>query len=172
MTWRLISLLTLPLMAFAIWGLIRQVRRALPVRARAAIIGLVMSPLLLIVNIVVLRRAVPGSGGLALLVFGLGFGVAWGQNARLERQGDVVVARRSVLHLGFWAISIGVTQLLATFASAQWVALGLVSMFFTAGTSIGTNLNLLFRQQRLRRGVSTVASSVSDRSEDRAGPVG
>lgn len=149
MIWRVVSLLTLPLMAFAIWGLVRQIRRALPVRARAAVIGLVMSPLLLLVNVIILRRAVPSVGGLALLAFGLGFGVAWGQNARLEKQGDMVVAKRSVLHLVFWAISIGVTQLLATFASEQWVALGLVSMFFTAGTSIGTNLNLLIRQYRL-----------------------
>jgi membrane protein CcdC involved in cytochrome C biogenesis len=149
--WRGLSLLSIPLMAWAIWGLIRQVRKPLPIRAFTPLLGMVMSTGMLLINVVVLRQAAPSLLGVSLLVVGLGFGLAWGQTTRLSLEGEKVVARRSVVHLLFWAVSFAITQILATFATAAWVAGGLVTMFFAAGTTLGTNTNLLLRQQKMRR---------------------
>ena len=155
---RIIGLLSVPLFAFIMWSLIRQVRRPSPVRAGWTALGLVTAPLMLIINLVFLKQAAPGSLGIALLVFGIGFGGAWGFTARLSLKDDKVIADRSILHLVFWAISFGLTQLLATFGEAWLVAGGLATMFFATGSSLGTNTNLLVRQFRVRRGNSPSAT--------------
>lgn len=145
------GLLSIALICLALWGLIRQVRKPQTIRPSGNLIGMVMAPLMLVVNVVVLRQAAPGLLGPSLLVLGLGFGMAWGQVAKLQAQEGRVVAERSILHLLFWGISYAATQILATFATAAWVAGGLIAMFFATGTSLGTNANLLVRQLRLRR---------------------
>jgi hypothetical protein len=145
------GLLSVVLISLALWGLIRQVRKPQTIRPSGNLIGIVLAPLMLVVNVVVLRQAAPGLLGPSLLVLGLGFGMAWGQVAKLQAQEGRVVAERSILHLLFWGISYAATQILATFATAAWVAGGLIAMFFATGTSLGTNANLLIRQLRLRR---------------------
>jgi len=146
---RFLGVASILLVALALRRLVREVRRPQPVRVTSALIGLVMAPLTLVVNLVLLRQAGPGAPGAALLAVGLGFGAAWGQVARLERRGTQVVARRSVLHFTFWGTSYALTQGLATFTTARWVAGGLIAMCFSAGTTIGTELNLLTRRRRV-----------------------
>ena len=148
---RIIGLLSIPMFAFIMWNLIRQVRRPSPVRPGWTALGLVTAPFMLIINLVFLKQAAPGSLGIALLVFGIGFGAAWGFTARLSLKDDKVIADRSILHLIFWAVSFGLTQLLATFGEAWLVAGGLATMFFATGSSLGTNTNLLIRQFQVRR---------------------
>ncbi|MEA2024185.1 MAG: hypothetical protein U9N79_07855 [Actinomycetota bacterium] len=148
---RIIGLLSVPMFVFVIWSLIRQVRRPAPVRPGWTAIGIVMAPFMLIINLVFLRQAAPGALGIALLVFGIGFGAAWGFTARLSMRNEKVIADRSILHLIFWAVSFGLTQLLATFALAEVVAGGLAAMFFATGTTLGTSTNLLVRQLQIRR---------------------
>lgn len=148
---RIIGLVSIPMFAFIVWGLIRQVRRPAPIRPAWMAIGIVMAPMMLVINLAFLRQAAPNAFGLALLVLGLGFGAAWGSTARLSVRDEQVIANRSVLHLVFWAVSFGLTQALATFGTAQLVAGGLATMFFATGTSLGTNANLLGRQVNLRR---------------------
>jgi hypothetical protein len=125
-------------------------RKELPFRIRTPIIGLVFAPLSLIINVIFLQRAFSAFLGPALLITGLGFGLAWGQATRLYVKGPAIVGKRSVLHVVFWAVSYAITQILATFAPALWVAGGLTAMFFSTGSGLGTNLNLLIRQMRLR----------------------
>ncbi len=86
----------------------------------------------------------------AILVLGLGFGLAWGQATRLSIEGDAIVATRSAMHLFFWVLSLAVTQVLATFASIAWVGAGLLTMFFSAGATLGTSANLLLRRSRFK----------------------
>lgn len=148
---RIIGLLSIPMMAFIMWSLIRQVRKPTPVRPGWTAIGLVMAPAMLVINLVFLRQAAPGALGAALLVFGIGFGVAWGFTARLSMRDEKVIADRSILHLVFWVISFGLTQLLATFAVAEIVAGGLATMFFATGATLGTSTNLLVRQHQIRK---------------------
>jgi hypothetical protein len=149
------GLLSIVLIGLALWGLIRQVRKPQSLRPSGNLIGIVMAPTMLLVNLIVLRQAAPGLLGPSLLVLGLGFGAAWGQVAKLKTQEGRVLAERSILHLVFWGISYAATQILATFADAAWVAGGLIAMFFATGTSLGTNANLLVRQLRLRRSISS-----------------
>jgi hypothetical protein len=150
MIYRILSLLTIPLVFLGFYGLIRQMRKELPFRLFTPIIGLVLSPVSLIINVIFLRRAFSAFLGPALLITGLGFGLAWGQATRLYVKGPSIVGKRSVLHIVFWGVSYAITQILATFAPALWVAGGLTAMFFSTGSTLGTNINLLIRQLRLR----------------------
>jgi hypothetical protein len=150
MIYRILSLLTVPLVLLSFYGMVRQMRKELPFHLRTPIIGLFFAPLSLIINVIFLRRAFSAFLGPALLITGLGFGLAWGQATRLYVKGPSTVGKRSVLHIVFWAVSYAITQILATFAPALWVAGGLTAMFFSTGSGLGTNLNLLIRLLRLR----------------------
>jgi len=162
----LVSLASIVLMAVMIWGLVRQVRKEQPLTTWTPALGLAMAPVMLLINLLFLRKAIPALLGPALLVLGLGLGLAWGQTTRLEAKGNAIVAKRSVLHLIFWGISFAITQILAVFAPAAWVSAGLAAMFFSTGTTVGTNLNLLVR--RLRIAKDPPAASLGP---ERAGPL-
>jgi hypothetical protein len=160
MIYRILSMLTVPLVLLGFYGVIRQMRKELPFRLRTPIIGLIFAPLSLIINVIFLRRAFSAFLGPALLITGLGFGLAWGQATRLYIKGPSIVGKRSILHIVFWAVSYAITQILATFAPALWVAGGLTAMFFSTGSGLGTNLNLLIRQLRLRSQTTPMPSEV------------
>jgi len=147
---RVLSILSIPLMGLAIWGLIRQVRHEQPMGKLTPVIGLVMAPLALAFNLVFMRPAIQNLLGPVLLLLGLGFGLAWGQTTKLFAKGETVVARRSILHLIFWGLSYALTQVLATFAPATWVAGGLAALLFSTGATLGTHLNILVRRFRVR----------------------
>ncbi|MBE0695335.1 MAG: hypothetical protein IH586_00260 [Anaerolineaceae bacterium] len=122
---------------------------------KSNLIGIIMAPMTLLINITFLNQALFDSYGTLMLgillgVFGLGFGLAWGQTAKLYKKGENVVVKRSVLHLVFWGVSYTITQLLATFASIVFVAGGLATMFFSAGSTVGTNTNMLVRQRKIK----------------------
>jgi hypothetical protein len=148
---RVLSILSIIAVGLTLWVLIRQVGREQRQRLFTPIIGLVLAPVTLLINILFLHQAFSAYLGPALLIFGLGFGLAWGQTTRLYEKNRKLVGKRSVLHLIFWGISYAITQILATFAPALWVAGGLAAMFFSTGATLGTNLNLLARLWRLRR---------------------
>ncbi len=158
MIWRIVSLLSIPVVLWTFWRLAKQVGKPQRVRKLTPVIGMVMSTLMLAVNVVLLHRAAAGLLGAALLAVGGGFGLAWGQSTRFSVRDDVLVAKRSVLYLVFWAGSFAITQLLATFASTLWVTGGLMTMFFSAGATLGTSTNLLARGSLARRAGSEVAS--------------
>lgn len=158
MIWRMLSLLSIPVVLWTFWRLAKQVGKPQRVRILTPVVGMVISTLMLVVNVFLLHRAAAGLLGVALLVVGIGFGLAWGQSTRFSMQDDVLVAKRSVLYLVFWAGSFAITQLLATFASTVWVAGGLLTMFFAAGATLGTNTNLLARGSLARQARTEVAS--------------
>lgn len=177
---RILGLLTIPLMGLTVWGLIRQVRIEQRIGLLSPLIGAIFAPLALALNVFFLQKAYWASVGLTLplllrspgliarfvwvdpriqalvlgpglLLVGLGFGLAWGQATRLQRKGAALVAKRSMLHLLFWGLAYAATQLLTAFAPARWVLGGLAAMFFSTGSTLGTNLNLLLRQLWLHR---------------------
>ncbi len=158
MIWRIVSLLSIPVVVWSFWRLAKQVGKPQRVRTIMPVIGMVMSTLMLAVNVFLLHRAAADLLGAALLVVGIGFGLAWGQSTRFSVRDDVLVAKRSVLYLVFWAVSFVITQLLATFASTVWVTGGLMTMFFSAGATLGTNTNLLARGSLARQAKTEVAS--------------
>jgi len=153
---RLISLLSIPLNLLMIFSMIRMVRKEQRARPRSNLVGIIMAPLALLVNIVFLNQALFDSfgtllAGMMLGVFGLGFGLAWGQTAKLYHKDEQLVVKRSILHLVFWGLSYAITQLLAAFAPAVFVAGGLAAMFFSTGSTVGTNTNMLLRQKKFKR---------------------
>ncbi len=147
---RLFSLASIPLTLLGVWGIIRQVNKEQRLGLASPMIGLVMSPLILLLNVLVLRQAQVNCAGPLFLIMGLGFGLAWGLTMRLSLRDGKVVGKQSILHLVFWGISYATTQFLTVVAPASWVAGGLVLMFLSTGTTLGTNLNLVLRQMRLR----------------------
>lgn len=154
---RIIGLLSIPIILGMIVGITRQVNKDRRVSLGSSLIGLVMAPFTLVVNLIFMARAMPTAIGPLLLILGLGFGLAWGFTTRLKISDGVMVARQSILHLVFWAISACLTQLLAAFAPLTWVAGGLATMFFSTGTTVGSHLNMLVRQQRLGNKVARTA---------------
>lgn len=151
MIWRVLSLLSIPIVVWTFWRMAKQVGKPQRARSITPVIGMVISMVMLAVNVFLLHRAAADLLGVALLIVGIGFGLAWGQSTRFSMQDDVLVAKRSVLYLGFWAVSFAITQLLATFATTLWVTGGLMTMFFAAGATLGTNANLLLRGSLARQ---------------------
>jgi hypothetical protein len=147
---RLFSLCSLPLLLLALWGVARQINKEQRFSLASPVLGMGMVSLTLGINLIFLSQASPSWAGSLLGALGLGFGMAWGQTTRLKARQGIVVGKTSVLHLVFFGLSLVLTQLLAAFLPASWVAGGLALMFFTTGTSLGVNLNLLTRGAILR----------------------
>ncbi len=152
---RALSLLSVPLTLVMIFSMIRMVKKEQRARIRTNIIGIIMAPMTLLINVIFLNRALPDFfsvffvGGF-VAVFGLGFGLAWGQTAKLYEKDEQLVVKRSIAHLVFWGLSYAITQLLAAVATTGFVAGGLVTMLFSAGSTVGTNVNMLVRYQKLK----------------------
>jgi hypothetical protein len=89
--------------------------------------------------------------GWPLLVLGLLVGLIWGRSTRLYYRDEKVMGKRSLFHLVGWGLSWALSQFLALFDSALLAALGLVPIFFTTGTQVGTQANLLFRLLFLKK---------------------
>lgn len=149
---RLFSLASIPLFILGFGRMIRQVNREQALSQRGPLVNLVISPLLLAFNVIVLRQAQVNAIGPLFLILGIGFGLAWGLSTRLSLRDGSVIGKQSALHLVFWAFSLAITQLLVVVAPASWVVGGLVLMFFSTGTTLGTSLNLLVRMRRLEAG--------------------
>ena len=145
---RILAVLSIPLVAVGLWLVIRQVRRPSPLRRWTPVIGLVMAPLGLLLNIVILHQAAPGRAGWLAGVIGLLFGVAWDRTTRIELTDGRLIARRSALYLVLWGVAYAITQILVSVTVARWVSAGLVSMCFATGTAIGMNVDLLTRYVR------------------------
>jgi hypothetical protein len=152
---RAIGLLSIPLTLVMIFLMIRMVRKEQRANMRTNIIGIIMAPMTLIINVIFMNRALSDFlsvffiGGF-VAVFGLGFGLAWGQTAKLYQKDEHLVVKRSIAHLVFWGFSYAITQLLASFAPLFLVAGGLATMLFSAGSTVGTNVNMLIRYRKLK----------------------
>ena len=129
----------------ALWALARQLCKELPITAKELLLGLFASVLMLAVNLLPMRRALRGLAVPVGLAVGLAFGLAWGLASRFVTRDGGVYVRRSALHLIFWGVSCALTQALAWFAPTGWIVAGLTGTAFAAGTTIGMNLNHMFR---------------------------
>jgi hypothetical protein len=139
------SLISIPLSLLAIVGLLRQGRGEQIVQRSSLIVGLLMAPATLAINLVFLRQAAPASIGWLVLALGLGFGLVWGRSLQLSRREGAITGKKSGWYFIFWLASLAITQLLVLVAPASWVSTGLVLMFFSAGSSMGYQGNILRR---------------------------
>lgn len=146
------SLISIPLCLLAIWGLVRQGSREQVVQRSSLIIGLVIAPVTLAINLVFLRQASPTLIGWLFLALGVGFGLTWGRSLQLSRREDVITGKKSFWYFIFWLASLAITQTLVLVAPASWVSAGLVLMFFSAGSSVGYQGTVLRRWSIFNRG--------------------
>jgi membrane protein CcdC involved in cytochrome C biogenesis len=141
----LITIGSILLTLLALWGLARQLRKDLPIKAGGLAWGLVASVVLLAINVLLMRRALHGWAVPIGFATGLVFGLAWGQASRFAAKQGTVYVRRSVLHLIFWGLSYALTQALVWLAPPGWVVVGLAATAFSAGATIGMSVNHLIR---------------------------
>ena len=149
---RLLSVLSLPITGVMFILLARRVGREQPSRMRTYVIGILMPGLMMGVNLLFMLRAfLAWCPGIWLLVLtgGMAFGYLWGKASKIYPKGDILVIKRTVLHLGFWAISYTLTHLLSALLPASIAAVGMAMMFFSTGSAVGMNTNLILRQRKL-----------------------
>jgi len=165
------SLSSIPAALLGMWGIIRQINKEQKLNLRSPLVGMLFSPMILAVNVVLMRQVALNLAGPLFLILGLGFGLAWGMSMRLSVREGLLIGKQSILHLLFWGLSYAITQGLAVFAPASWVAGGLVLMFFSTGATLGTNLNLIIRTawHRLRAG-SAIRNLAESRTADVSRP--
>lgn len=146
-----ISLLSIPLALIMIFGLIRSVGKEQPYRRPVYIKGIVMTSIMMVINMIFMFQALFTSclPVFPLVLFGgLGFGYFWGKSSKLYPKGEKLIIKRSTLYLVFWGLSYAFTHLLTAISPANVAAAGLAAMFFSTGSSIGMNANLVLRQNQ------------------------
>jgi uncharacterized paraquat-inducible protein A len=148
---RFTGLLTIGLSGLGFYLLIRQMKKSNRIRPFSYLLGIVFSLAMLLINILFLQKVKLNWIFIFTLIFGAGFGYAWGTTTKMRMQKDQVIGKRSVLYIYFWLASFAITQILAIFAKTGAVSVGLASMFFSAGATMGTNTNILLRIRRLYR---------------------
>ena len=148
---RAVSILSIVLMVVGFIMLIRQINKSNRLRASSLLLSMVFSILMLMFNAFVLRSTGIRWWYVFLLIFGIGFGLAWGKTTKLDIRENKVLGKRSIGYILFWLISLLLTQVLALFAKRDVVAFGLVGMFFSTGISMGTNSNILLRIRKIIR---------------------
>jgi hypothetical protein len=158
---RIIGLLSIPLMALSIYGIIRQINKDNRLRIWSPILNLIMAPLSLIINVLFFRQTLIETIGPLFLVLGLGFGFAWGMTMKLSFHDGNVIGRQSIIYLIFLGLSYAITQLIATFAPATWITGGLVLIFFSTGSALGSSLNQIVRILALQNGFAQNSSKIA-----------
>lgn len=162
---RAVSILSIVLMVVGFIMLIRQINNSNRLRASSLLLSMVFSVLMLVFNAFVLRSTGIRWWYVFLLIFGIGFGMAWGKTTKLDLKENKVLGKRSVGYILFWLISLILTQVLALFAKRDVVAFGLVGMFFSTGISMGTNSNILLRIRRILRFPGSFPETTSNSPE-------
>lgn len=149
---RILSLFSIPATGFMFFMLARSVGKEQPSRVKTYVMGVLMPSLMMAANMLFMLSAfiawcpvvwVP------ITLAGFGLGYLWGGTSKLYRKGDTLVVKRTVLHLGLWVLSYSLTQLLSTVMPASITAAGLGAMFFSTGSAVGMNTNLILRQRKL-----------------------
>lgn len=84
--------------------------------------------------------------GLPLFLFGLFIGRGQGAMTQVYYRGLRVLSKANVRYLIYWGAAYVVTLLLGQFGSAALHAVGILTMLFSLGVAIGSNLILLTKR--------------------------
>lgn len=158
---RLFSLLSVPLALFMFYKLANSIRREQVYNRKALVNSMMMAGMMMLVNMIFMLSAFfswPMTVWLVALAIGFVFGMLWGSTSKLFLKDDRVVMKRSAMHLVFWAGAYALTHLLTAIFPANIAAMGLAAMFFSTGSTIGMNANLLNKRKKvLQPGAPTTA---------------
>lgn len=146
---RFIGIISVFLTGFGFIMLVRQIKKSNKIKASSHILSIIFSLIMFFFNIFVFNSVALQWWFILLILFGSGFGFAWGTTTKLNLQNNQVIGKRSVVYIFFWLASLGVIQILSLFAKTNVVAFGLAGMFFSTGASIGSNLNIVLRMRNL-----------------------
>lgn len=146
---RIVGFLSIPLVLFSVYMMVRSIGRARRITRRSLFIQLGMSPVFLIGYSLLLGVSIAFKWAVPLVVLGLGVGGFWGLSTALTLRGSQVMGTRSTWYIILWGASFALTQALALFATEGAAAGGLATMCFSMGTAVGMNAGLLLRHYML-----------------------
>lgn len=159
---RLFSLLSVPIALFMFYKLFKSINREQVFNQRILITSIVMASAMMFVNILFMISAFfAWCAGVwfGLLLAGLGFGFIWGKSSKLYQKNDRIMIKRSAIHLLFWACAYTLTHLLTAIFPSNIAAAGLAAMFFSTGSTIGTNVyiimkkNIILKPEEIKPGI-------------------
>ena len=146
---RIVGFLSIPLVLFSAYMMVRSVGRARRISRRSLFLQLGFSPVFLIGYSLLLGISIAFKWAVPLVILGLGVGGFWGLSTRLTLRGQQVVGTRSTWYIVLWGASFALTQILALFATEGAAAGGLATMVFSTGITLGMNGGLLLRHHLL-----------------------
>ena len=91
---------------------------------------------------------------LGFLLAGFAFGMFWGKSSKMYPKNEQLMIKRSAIHLLFWAGAYTLTHLLTSVFPANIAAGGLAAMFFSTGSTIGTNVYLIRKKKSVLQSVN------------------
>jgi len=154
---RLFSLLSVPMALFMFYKLFKSINREQIFNQRVLITSIIMAGAMMFVNILFMISAFfawCAAVWFGLLLAGFAFGMLWGKSSKLYQKNEKLMIKRSAIHLLFWAGSYTFTHLFTTIFPANIAAAGLAAMFFSTGSTIGTNAYILMRKNSLLKSLT------------------
>lgn len=148
--WRLIALAGVVATFWFGFAALRAFRKARRMRARPLLLTIGTSLVSLPVYLLLSGARLSPAIGWTSLALGLLAGLVWGLTTQLYFERGQLMGRHSLVALGAWLASWVLAQGLGLTSSTLLVAIGLVPLCFTTGTTVGTNTNLLMRTLVLR----------------------
>lgn len=146
---RLVAILSIPLIIYSVFMMVRSIGKAHKITRRSLLIQLLTSPAILFIYAVFLGVSIALKWAIPISLLGLGVGGITATSTALSLRGSSVYGTRSTWYVLLWGASFVLTQTLAVFASSGLVAGGLATMCFTTGVAAGTNMSLLLRRHQL-----------------------
>lgn len=142
---------------FMFYKLFKSIKKEQVFRERNMITSILMASAMMAVNILFMFSAfMAWCAGIwfGLLLAGFGFGMLWGKSSKLYQKNEQIMIKRTGFHLLFWACAYVFTHLLTAIFPANIAAAGLAAMFFSTGSSIGTNAYTLLKKNTLLKTIS------------------
>ena len=146
---KLVGFLSIPIVAFSMFLMIKSIGRRRRIGQRNLLIQLGLSPTFLIVYALLLGLSVSPKWAIPLIIMGLGIGLFWGNSTQLDARGGEIYGTRSIWYLLMWGLSFILTQVLVLFATEGLAAGGLAVMVFSTSAAVGMNGLLLLRRSAL-----------------------
>jgi len=149
--------LSLPLFVVSLFFMVRMIRKEHPLKSGLLGMQAAAPVFLLVVYVLFLSLTSSWLAGIAAAVLGLAVGVGWSFTTKMERREGKAIGRRSGLYLAVWGLSFIITQAMVMSVPTDTAAYAAITMYFSAGLTLGVNGLLAIRAQKVMAGeTSTV----------------
>jgi hypothetical protein len=144
--------LSLPLLGFSVWLLVRSVKRENRLRLRVLLIPFVTTVFVPVVYVAILGADPPKFVSGVLFLVGSALGVVWSNTTALTLRDGEVYGKRSVGYLYVWGATFIVSQVLALVATPEALRYGVSTLYLSLGITVTMNSALLYRRSRVKDG--------------------